>query len=201
MTDSVSIKKFFKESEDWRKAYNRLYNNFKINKENGCWEWTGRLIDGYGHFHFPFLGFNPFYASKASWIIHFGPINNLKLCVCHSCDNKKCVNPDHLWLGTNQDNQIDAREKGIIKIAYNSPHSKLSLDDVKHIRILKQMGITTKLIAEKFNVTKLTVERAAFGRGAWSKITNPPPATHKNLPGRKKNICDLQRLLNDYQRI
>jgi hypothetical protein len=77
----------------------------KVNKTSGCWIWTAANKDGYGRYS------NSGYAHRISWEMHFGKIP-AGMFVCHKCDNPPCVNPDHLFLGTNQDNVNDMRAKG-----------------------------------------------------------------------------------------
>lgn len=86
----------------------RFWN--KVNKEgpNGCWEWVGKIKvgkeGGYGIFR-------DMRAHRYSWELFNGLIPD-KLIICHKCDNRKCVNPDHLFLGTQFDNMKDMTKKG-----------------------------------------------------------------------------------------
>jgi hypothetical protein len=77
---------------------------------NKCWNWPkGKDRKGYGQFHH---GRNGIYkAHRVSYQIFKGDIPE-RLCVCHSCDNAGCVNPDHLWIGTIKDNNLDRVRKG-----------------------------------------------------------------------------------------
>lgn len=81
-----------------------------VKRSDTCWLWTaGRFENGYGQFSAP--EFSETRAHRVSYRLSVGPIPE-DLYVCHSCDVKLCVNPAHLWLGTNQDNQLDALAKG-----------------------------------------------------------------------------------------
>lgn len=84
----------------------------RVFKTEQCWNWTGTRVGGYGQFEMN-SGIK-IAAHRYSWRLHFGEFD-LKLYVCHKCDNPSCVNPNHLFLGTQKANMQDCSAKGRVK--------------------------------------------------------------------------------------
>ncbi|RPJ19493.1 MAG: HNH endonuclease, partial [Planctomycetaceae bacterium] len=108
----------------------------KVRKTDGCWEWTAFLVHGYGQFQRS-RAIGPQRAHRVSWELHNGPIP-AGMCVCHRCDNRRCVRPDHLFLGTYADNSADMIRKGRARKGSRPGQanhmSKLTDADVARIR-------------------------------------------------------------------
>lgn len=124
----------------------RLLRKFldRTTKSPNCWIWTGGLSkSGYGQLHAPALGERR--AHRVSFILHRGAIPD-GLLVLHKCDNPRCVNPAHLFLGTPLDNIRDMIAKGRddkVK-GMRHPAAKLTDGDVKSMRRLYASGRKTQ---------------------------------------------------------
>lgn len=132
---------------------------------DGCWYWLGKSqTRGYGVITY----MNNFYsAHRVSYQMFNGPVEN-GLFVCHSCDNRLCVNPNHLWLGTCADNSADMVKKGrsVNQAGTRNPNNKLTLEQCKQIKSLKGKH-TCKEIANMFKVSETQVGRISNNRH-WS---------------------------------
>lgn len=143
----------------------------RVNKTNTCWLWIGGSIsDGYGTVSRCGLMEK---CHRVSWILTYGNIPPNKL-VLHICDNTLCVNPDHLFLGTNADNTLDMINKGRsyhpnFKGELNNA-SVLTENNVKHIRALHPFISQTNLVL-LFNTTQNNISRI-INRKRWKSSWN-----------------------------
>src|SRR5207302_5572975 len=114
----------------------------KVEKGPDCWPWKACLRNGYGMINAPEK-----YAHRFSYELNNGPIPKGKY-VLHRCDNRACVRPEHLILGTQKENLIDMMRKG-------RRIRKLTVDQVKEIRQLYDPPrITTRMLAGQFQVSR-----------------------------------------------
>jgi hypothetical protein len=182
---------------------NQEFNEVTISKEcslkckllnrkkeiNGCWEWQGKISkNGYGYIQHKKKHMLTHRTSYETFIenIPFG------LCVCHKCDNKKCINPEHLFLGTHKDNIQDAKEKGRLPDQRGRKHSeetlkklklrrrpdkrgekhhlcKLTEKDVKEIRELLKLNFKQKEIGCRYGVDQSVISQIKHKK-SWAHI-------------------------------
>ena len=130
------------------KVSKRFYNKV-IKTVSGCWEWTGKLgHNGYGVFGYKYKTYR---SHRFSWKMFKGEIPE-KMYVLHKCDNRKCVNPEHLFLGTQLDNMRDMwnKKRNYDQCGENSHRSKFKQKDIDIIRYLDKNGIPQKKLAFMF---------------------------------------------------
>lgn len=118
-----------------------------------CWEWQAYIMPcGYGQFGW--LNNKIWLTHRLSWVFANGEISN-EICVLHKCDNRKCVNPNHLFLGTRLDNAKDMVSKDRQNKAPKLNLRKLTIQQANEIRELyAKGGIGTRALANQFGVSK-----------------------------------------------
>lgn len=146
--------------------------------EDGCWLWTGACYkkDGYG-------AFDNHKAHRVAWELTYGPIPD-GLLVCHHCDNRACVRPDHLFLGTQADNIHDCMAKGRFLTGDKAfPHLhpelyrgdrhagvKLTAEEVVEIRRLhRNHELTLDQLAARFGVRNGCIQAVVY-RNSWAYL-------------------------------
>jgi predicted XRE-type DNA-binding protein len=145
---------------------------------DACWEWNAyRMVLGYGVLKF--FGKNRL-AHRVSYFLFVGPIPD-GMNVCHKCDNRGCVNPNHLFLGTQQDNIQDARIKGRMRVdqlksfkaGEDHLNAKLKAEDVQ---VIKQLCLTREIsqkkIAARFGVSQSAISLIAVGKNWTGEVAS-----------------------------
>lgn len=149
--------------------------------QTGCWLWTGRRqADGYGSLSY---GGQSWLAHRLAWTLTYGEIPP-ELCVCHHCDTPACINPDHLFVGTRQDNNADRDAKGrrgavgfhpethpyATRARGERQHSaKLTAEHVLEIRAKHQQGMSQRAIARQYGMAKSSIDKVVQ-RKTWTHI-------------------------------
>lgn len=137
-------------------------------RSTGCWLWTAALTThGYGRMQ---RHNRPVYSHRYAYELAKGPIPD-GLEVRHTCDTPRCINPDHLVLGTHADNMRDAVERGrnFVPAGALHPRAKLTEANVREIRAERARGVDGLILARRFGVSPATIYRAATGRN-WRAV-------------------------------
>ena len=147
--------------------------------EGSCWLWLGGKHQslGYGRVHLGGRNGRRVLAHRYAWELTNGHPG--VLCVLHRCDNTRCVNPAHLFLGTIADNNADAKAKG--RLSRGEPHSfkgerhpaaKLTEADVLAIRIAHAAGERQADLASRYGVRVMAISDVVRG-ARWSHVGGP----------------------------
>ena len=142
----------------------RFWNKVKVIGKNDCWKWLAyKDKDSYGRIGTDSIHRN-IAAHRVSWILHYGEIPKNKL-VCHKCDNPSCVNPQHLFLGTIQDNNFDKVKKNRQAQGEKNGSAKLKKSQIQEIKKIYQTGnFTLKEVGKMFGVTYATISYIVNGK-------------------------------------
>jgi HNH endonuclease len=149
----------------------------KVRKTEGCWLWTGCVNGAAGYGAFNIGGTRMDRAHRVSWRLHFGAIP-AGLCVCHHCDTRRCVRPEHLFLGTRDANNKDMTRKGRSRVGHvnrrkGERHGRAKLTD-EQVRRIREVYRTTqpflRVLAKEHGVTLQQIHRIVTGKG-WRHIS------------------------------
>jgi len=145
-------------------------SNLIKNESTGCLEWLGKLDpQGYGY---SYINGKIERAHRVSWILYKGDIPK-NMCICHKCDNRKCANIDHLFLGSRKENYDDMVKKGRRK--NNSPlgekhyRTKFKEEDINNIIKNYREGMKFSEIAKLYNCHRSTIY-LIFKRKTWKHL-------------------------------
>lgn len=155
----------------WRNARDQFDRYVMPEPNSGCWLWLGTVNgSGYGKMR---VNYAQWSAHRLSYHLHKGTIPDGML-ICHRCDNRLCVNPDHLFLGTHQDNNQDCAAKGR-SYGYKTrgeanPATNLTDAAVKEIVRRRLSGDRLKPLAKSFGVSPQAICNIMKGR-SWTHVT------------------------------
>lgn len=152
----------------------RFWEKVDIREKHECWEWKACLdTKGYGQIT---VGKGHKISSRLAYELTYGEIPSKDLFVLHKCDNRKCCNPNHLFVGTAKENSEDMVRKGrstkgkISHCGEKTNTSKLTASDVVRIRNLYDSGSCNQSqLAEKYNVKQQTIW-CIVNRNSWKHI-------------------------------
>lgn len=140
----------------------------KVRITPGCWTWTAALNNyGYGAIGSGGRGGPTLGSHRVSWEIHNGPIP-YNFHVLHKCDNPKCVNPDHLFLGTHAENMADRDAKGRQSRTMGSAHGRAKLTEAQVLAIREDSRLHREISIE-YGIDKAVVSRIKR-RKLWAHI-------------------------------
>lgn len=135
----------------------------KVRKGDGCWEWLAKKNNkGYGMFRPGAASLGWETAHRMAYKLERGKIPRGKW-VLHSCDNRGCVRPSHLFIGTHLSNMRDMSRKG------RQANVKLTPDKVREIRRLRAAGMPRRDVANAFGVAEATIKNVTMQR-SWFHV-------------------------------
>lgn len=110
------------------------------------------------------VNYKSWYAHRYAWFLAHGEIPH-GMDVCHKCDNRRCHNVEHLFLGTRKDNMQDAKQKGRVATGFKLPQTKLTNQQKEEIVVLAKQGMYYKNIAKLFGISRQYAGKIALNNG------------------------------------
>ena len=146
-------------------AEERFFSQVNKNTGSDCWHWTGYLNKGYGSIR---INGKMIKAHRFSYELHKGDIPE-SMFILHSCDNSMCVNPEHLSVGSHEDNMRDKVNKNRQAKGSNNGNSKLTQEQVREIKNKINLGISQRQIAKEYRVSNPAINKIKTGR-TWAHV-------------------------------
>jgi len=144
----------------------RLLSKTAIDEVTGCWNWTASKRNGYGLIRVAGCSVS---VHRLSYELHRGPILS-QMVVCHRCDNRACVNPEHLFLGTQADNIADRDAKGRQPRVQGMAHGSAKLTDNDVLAIRASGRTSRRVLAKQYGVSEVQISNVRTGRN-WRHLT------------------------------
>lgn len=148
-------------------AIDRFSNLYEVDSTSQCWNWSGaKDKDGYGFFRDE--NTKQVKAHRWSYKYHNGNLQN-GMVICHSCDNPSCVNPQHLWQGTHQDNENDKDAKNRRKGAHIGTGNHCVVLTEKEVIEIWNSNDTKADLGRAYGVSESTIRKIHWGQ-TWKHL-------------------------------
>lgn len=154
-----------------RQCADKFWKRVTKHSDSECWLWMSHVDrDGYGHFQFRHnKDKQKIRAHRVSYMLANNCVVDSDVFVCHKCDNRACVNPNHLYLGDNNTNIADCVLRGRTARGVKNTNSKLTEEQVLRIKLKLADSQSRGSIAKEFDVSKSTISYIANNR-TWKHV-------------------------------
>lgn len=188
----------------WWSKFPTFWERVAVGEPDACWEWLGpkpRYADGRGGYGSVSYEGRTHAAHKVAYLRNVGPVPE-GMDVCHSCDNRGCCNPKHLYLATHSQNLLDCKQRGRLRNPFGF---RLTEADVRQILELATAGKSGTAIAKRFKMEPSCIYNILTGKtwkdvprpegflAAWRKGGAERQREGARLSGRVEHVCACGR--------